>query len=447
MAKRMNKLKAAQTLLALSFAVGAVATVNAQTAQGQQMTSQSPLSSGSNGMSTQAGDVAVGAFRPAASRGDGGQSKNEIVVAVNEASSNVGLHLSEKGEIRGDVSLVTTRGNRRDVVTALRVIVPRGWSGFSSDDAVKKAPKVSWRYRNRPWTEALSEVLAQAGLKAVVNWDKKEVEVMAYVGPPAADTLAVSQATPISQAPASARSSQAAVQAKDGGASRRVEDQSIRKVQIEAERVAKIEAEIARQAELEALAELRREKRRDAVMTGQRHEAQMALSVVPSTIVPAPPQPGAISAQAVEAAPPPEQKLSWKDLDDAESADAVATVIQAQKDRPLTGLVTKVSAPTEVSKKAAGKLQSIRSVGAYTTASTTVRGAGFNIPIFAALSEVSPRGWIIYSKDGALSNKMLVAWRGGNRPWLQVLDEVLTENNLYAVIKHDSKEIQIAAAP
>lgn len=359
--------------------------------------------------------------------------KNENAEAILRSTRTFD-RVKEVGAGPGGAGLVTSKGRQRNVAEAVEAIVPTGWSGFATDDAIKSAPKVTWRVKRRSWTYTLNRVLAQTGLQAVVHWDKKEVELMAYV-PPDVPATKVSVASAeaeefvrngargaTAQSAAASGSSQGSVVA-GAGTSASVQG---RMTKLDSDAIAKMEAQIARDAEAMLMKALAQDK--SQVQSGGTKAEVIREAVKPSA------EPGT--------------DVAATEVDRAETADAVATVIQAQKDRAVGGMVTRVSsvAAKNIPPVPIAALTSIRSVGTQKAGDMVVKGAGFNIPVFAALSEVSPRGWIIFSKDGALSKQMLVGWRGNNRPWMQVLDELLKSNNLTAVVRHDTKEIQIALA-
>lgn len=70
---------------------------------------------------------------------------------------------------------------RRNVVNveftkALKQIVPAGWKGFAdASTGVTKIGLISIKAAKRPWIEVLEEVLDQNGIRAVLDWDRKEI--------------------------------------------------------------------------------------------------------------------------------------------------------------------------------------------------------------------------------------------------------------------------------
>lgn len=85
----------------------------------------------------------------------------------------------EKGERPVDIGRITAGGENESLAQALSKIVPTGWRGFAADPTVKAAPSVTWSVKDKPWTEALKEVVSSRGIRAHIDWSKKEVEFSA----------------------------------------------------------------------------------------------------------------------------------------------------------------------------------------------------------------------------------------------------------------------------
>jgi hypothetical protein len=65
-------------------------------------------------------------------------------------------------------------------VEALRQIVPIGWKAYAQDDGVKNIPHVQWSAAKTDWTAVLNQVMMANGLRAVINWDKKEIDFASF---------------------------------------------------------------------------------------------------------------------------------------------------------------------------------------------------------------------------------------------------------------------------
>lgn len=83
------------------------------------------------------------------------------------------------GTTPGDPDVIETSGHGVSLTTAIRSVLPNGWSGWSSETAVKaelaRLTSISYAGRQRPWPEVLEELLASAGLAATVDWTNKQV--------------------------------------------------------------------------------------------------------------------------------------------------------------------------------------------------------------------------------------------------------------------------------
>ncbi len=57
---------------------------------------------------------------------------------------------------------------------ALRLILPQGWRIYAQTGVSGSVP-VTWKEKDTPWTDALRDVLRQAGLIATVNWPHQAI--------------------------------------------------------------------------------------------------------------------------------------------------------------------------------------------------------------------------------------------------------------------------------
>jgi hypothetical protein len=91
--------------------------------------------------------------------------------------------IAETGARPGDstIARVSGHGTRMPLGKALGMIVPQGWRGFTSDNAVKTAGAVDWDAQDVPWPTILGEILATRQISATINWDRKEIEFASVV--------------------------------------------------------------------------------------------------------------------------------------------------------------------------------------------------------------------------------------------------------------------------
>jgi hypothetical protein len=90
------------------------------------------------------------------------------------------ISIREIGERPSHVSVVTGSKVKGNVVTVLKSIVPKGWAGYAMDPGVGSVAPITWGASKKPWIDALDGVLYKNGLRATINWNKKEVEFVTF---------------------------------------------------------------------------------------------------------------------------------------------------------------------------------------------------------------------------------------------------------------------------
>lgn len=96
-----------------------------------------------------------------------------------------------------------------------------------------------------------------------------------------------------------------------------------------------------------------------------------------------------------------------------------------------------VHAPVE----AAGVSQ----VGSPSSSQPYVRGFANDVSLLTALKQIVPAGWHA-KRVGQIDTQMSVSWRGNNRIWVSVLDQLAQENGFVATVNWNSKELTVAPA-
>lgn len=76
----------------------------------------------------------------------------------------------------GNATKYTGYGHDLPLITALQLIVPKGFEVYSQKD-LDMSTKVSWSSKNEPWTNAVKDVLSQSGLAGQVQWSIKRIMV------------------------------------------------------------------------------------------------------------------------------------------------------------------------------------------------------------------------------------------------------------------------------
>jgi hypothetical protein len=417
--------------------------------------------------STRQADILSSAVEKSSFADAGEKKRVPLVQPVRGMNRQILDRLSQRGEVPRKTRYVYGQGDKQDIVTALQMIVPVGWSAFSSDNGVKNAPLVSWREKGRPWTETLNKVLVQSGMRAMIDWDRKEIDIMVFV--PDVDqplssnddveekTAAKANAPKVTK-PEVHLSAEKNADVRNSGSASAKADRYVEKARDGAQgsgssRTLKsddLDLEIARAAEAEIIQAMKRTKRNSSGKLGNVVYSKALKRAVPTVQAAATALPQTSSevkvAARVEGVVAVAANPIEAEVEKAEIASARAVVADSQANRPSMLSAYAPAGPVVTPKQAAKRYKATQFEGGQVSSLFSVKGSGYNIPLFTALGQVSPAGWFVFSKDPAVTNKLLVAWRGGNRPWLDVLDEILAANNLKARVNFKLNEIQIMAS-
>lgn len=74
-------------------------------------------------------------------------------------------------------------------------------------------------------------------------------------------------------------------------------------------------------------------------------------------------------------------------------------------------------------------------------------GFGNEVAFLDGVRQVVPEGWRGFALGAGVDTRRLVNWRGGNRPWTAVLEEMLGQAGLLATVDWTRKEISFRVDP
>lgn len=101
--------------------------------------------------------------------------KDGTTSGPNESSNYQGSAIGEIGNRPPNVEMTRNEGANVPLGSALKMIAPAGWKGYSRSASVGRL--VSWR-KDVSWIDALSEVMRQSGSRAVIHWDDRYLTVV-----------------------------------------------------------------------------------------------------------------------------------------------------------------------------------------------------------------------------------------------------------------------------
>ena len=82
---------------------------------------------------------------------------------------------------RGNPSKITSFGDDMSLSDGISMIMPDGWVAFVDEDL--SVPKtISWDAQNYAWTQTLRDVGINAGLRFIVDWDQRVVQIFGERG-------------------------------------------------------------------------------------------------------------------------------------------------------------------------------------------------------------------------------------------------------------------------
>lgn len=87
----------------------------------------------------------------------------------------------------------------------------------------------------------------------------------------------------------------------------------------------------------------------------------------------------------------------------------------------------------------------VSQVGNPSSAQPYVRGFANEVSLLTALKQIVPIGWHA-KRVGQIDTQMSVSWRGNNRVWLSVLDQLAQENGFVATVNWNTKELTVEPA-
>lgn len=76
---------------------------------------------------------------------------------------------------QGKAKVITSSGEGK-LIDAIQKITPKDWT-ILAQRTVSPNTHVKWTFTKKAWTSALEQVLQDAGLQAIINWDKKTIEI------------------------------------------------------------------------------------------------------------------------------------------------------------------------------------------------------------------------------------------------------------------------------
>ena len=84
-------------------------------------------------------------------------------------------------------------------------------------------------------------------------------------------------------------------------------------------------------------------------------------------------------------------------------------------------------------------------IGLPNASQQTVRGMAKEVSLLIALKQIVPSGWKA-KRGGGLDVNQLVSWKGDNRSWVDVLQELAVSNNFSAAVDWQKQEVTVAPA-
>ena len=367
-------------------------------------------------------------------------------------------HLTQVGRAPAKVSPFSGQAVEQSVARALFSVVPRGWRGLAADTGVRNAGTVTWAAVEQPWPQALDSILAQTGLFATVDWDRKEVtfrglDASRIVPRDAATASLTPGGAPAGSASATPGAAQSvSADLRLASAVRPV----MRTAPPEPNAMAEQPAGPARRTSDVAL--MVAGANVGAVTPALASRAPAGMSAQPASVAALPaPNPAlagmgpglaeSIGSRALVSLPPPASVVSAPapasvNGNSARGDEVSARVASAPIRLPMTGAASS-SATVEVSGSAPSDTQ--RRARAEAMAGPSIASIGFNVPVMSALQQIAPPGWMVYSADPAVGAAPNVGWRGEGRGWHAVLEEIVGTSGLDASFDYVKKEIRIAS--
>lgn len=82
---------------------------------------------------------------------------------------------------RGNPSKITSFGDDMSLTDGISMIMPDGWVAFVDED-LSVPSTISWDAQNSSWTRALRDLGINAGLRFIVDWDQRVLQVFGERG-------------------------------------------------------------------------------------------------------------------------------------------------------------------------------------------------------------------------------------------------------------------------
>lgn len=76
----------------------------------------------------------------------------------------------------GQPNRVSSFGEDVEVADALSLILPEDWFAYV-DQRIEQLPQVSWDANDRPWTHVIADLGKKYGLRFLVDWDQKLLQI------------------------------------------------------------------------------------------------------------------------------------------------------------------------------------------------------------------------------------------------------------------------------
>jgi Tfp pilus assembly protein FimV len=346
---------------------------------------------------------------------------------------------------------IKASGRNQPVVQALFAVVPKGWKGYAEDAGVKQTGTTSWSGDGRTWPEVMDEILYTSQLFATLDWAKKEISFRSMQAPAKPGSLTL-PAVSTANLKAAASNDPARLSAEYEARLQAQREELTRAEQARTkaeEDRARAEADFRRAQEDAAAA---REQARAAIeqaelARAQAEEARQQIAQTRDQVAIERTEADSARRQAVENAKRSfaEAESARREAELARSAHAEAMAAAQQQaerakmleeeNRRVARLEqTKLPSPPQVSTPS-GSGQPL------------VTSAGFNVNVLHAIQQIVPNGWMVYSNDVGVGKVPPVTWRGRNREWTVVLDEVLSANGLVGTTDFGRREVRISTAP
>lgn len=94
-----------------------------------------------------------------------------------------------------------------------------------------------------------------------------------------------------------------------------------------------------------------------------------------------------------------------------------------------------------------GRYNPYTNIGPVPSTIEKIASSGTRQPFSRAVKAIAPPGWRGYLKDDRIAEIVDMTWSGANRPWTDVLAELLQSHRLIAILNWSTKEISFDISP